>query len=79
VSVIYNVMIIMTEDKPADIPNNPERTYKKEWKGWGNWLGTELTKNIEYRGFEEARKFVHSLGLKSKTEWDAYCRTGKMF
>jgi hypothetical protein len=21
-------------EKPVDIPSNPARTYKKEWKGW---------------------------------------------
>jgi hypothetical protein len=28
--------------KPSDIPSNPNRTYKNEWKGMGDWLGTEL-------------------------------------
>jgi hypothetical protein len=26
--------------KPADIPYKPSRTYKNEWKGMGDWLGT---------------------------------------
>ena len=26
--------------KPADIPSTPSITYKKEWKGMGDWLGT---------------------------------------
>ncbi len=26
--------------KSRDIPSNPARTYKREWKGWGDWLGT---------------------------------------
>ena len=28
-------------------------------------------------GFSEARAFVHSLKLKSRTEWDAYTKSGK--
>jgi hypothetical protein len=27
--------------KPEDIPYKPDRTYKTEWKGWGDWLGTD--------------------------------------
>ena len=25
---------------PFDIPTNPSETYKSEWKGWGDFLGT---------------------------------------
>ncbi len=25
---------------PPDIPSNPAMTYKKEWRGWGDWTGT---------------------------------------
>ena len=35
-------------NKPDDIPLDPEIIYKKEWKGWGYWLGTE------YLPFKEA-------------------------
>ena len=28
-------------DKPANIPYKPNRTYKDEWKGWGDFLGKE--------------------------------------
>jgi hypothetical protein len=27
-------------NKPADIPSAPDNTYKEEWKGMGDWLGT---------------------------------------
>ena len=27
-------------NKPADIPATPEKVYRKEWKGMGDWLGT---------------------------------------
>jgi len=63
-----------------DIPSNPHVVYKKQgWKGYGNWLGTETiaTRNRKYRPFEEAREFVHGLGLKNNLEWRKYCR-GKL-
>jgi len=63
--------------KPADIPSSPQKTYKKQWKGVGDWLGTGriATLNMQYRDFESARKFVHSLGLKSVTEWNVYAKS----
>ena len=42
--------------KPLEIPFHPERTYKKEWKGFGDWLGTGAiaTFNRKYLDFETA-------------------------
>jgi len=64
---------------PADIPGSPWRIYKKEWKGFGDWLGTERIATFErkYRSFEDARKFVHSLKLRSMKEWQEFCKSGK--
>ena len=28
-------------NKPKDIPSSPDSGYKKEWKGWRDWLGNE--------------------------------------
>jgi hypothetical protein len=65
--------------RPADIPASPERPYKKDWKGWGDWLGTGTIATLErrYRPFLEAREFVHKLGLKNQEEWSEYCKSGK--
>ena len=65
---------------PKDIPVHPERTYKdKGWRGMGDWLGTGTiaTQDRKYRSFKEARAFVHTLGLKSETEWRKY-RKGEL-
>jgi Phage-integrase repeat unit len=53
---------------------HPDRVYKKEWKGWGDWLGTDVIapQNKEFLPFEEAKKFVHSLGLKNAYEWEKW-------
>jgi superfamily II DNA or RNA helicase len=62
---------------PKDIPVAPNQVYKDEgWSNWGDWLGTGTiaTYLIEYRPFEEARKFVHNLGLKSNKEWQKFCK-----
>jgi hypothetical protein len=37
----------------------------------GDWLGTGTvaTRNRRYRNFESAKRFIHSLGLKSQKDW----------
>jgi superfamily II DNA or RNA helicase len=64
--------------RPEDIPGNPPQIYKRNgWIGWGDWLGTgnQASFNRTYRPFEEARIYVHSLGLKSQTEWRDWCKS----
>jgi hypothetical protein len=65
-------------NKPETIPSNPNRTYKKEWTDWGDWLGTgaTATQNREYWSFTDARKFARSLNLKSGADWEKYCASG---
>ena len=67
-----------SHSKPDYIPAAPERTYKNEWKGWGDWLGTGTvaSKDRVYRPFNEAREFVRSLNLKGQREWKEYCKSG---
>ena len=53
--------------KPSYITSNPARVYKN--RGWINmedWLG------VSWKTFDEAKKFVHSLNLKSQREWRLY-------
>ena len=40
-----------------------------DWHVRFSWNGTIAPQNIIFRSFEEARKFTHSLNLKSKTYW----------
>ena len=63
--------------KPDDIPSNPNVVYKDQgWLGFGDWLGTGSVATFwqKFRSFNDARKFVHSLGLKGSKEWRKYCR-----
>ncbi|MCB0419468.1 MAG: DEAD/DEAH box helicase family protein [Bdellovibrionales bacterium] len=63
--------------KPEDIPQSPDRIYKKEWKGWGDFLGTGniAAQQKKFRSFKDARSFVRSLKLKSETEWRKYSKS----
>lgn len=65
-------------NKPKDIPADPRYFYKNEWTGIGDWLGTDSTayKNQKWRSYSEAKKFVHSLNLSDRKEWDDYCKSG---
>jgi superfamily II DNA or RNA helicase len=67
-------------NKPNDIPVAVSAVYADAgWAGWGDWLGTGRIADHQrqYRPFSEARAFVHTLGLKSRSEWLVYCRSGK--
>jgi hypothetical protein len=53
------------------IPYSPYVTYKNEWEGWGEFLGTGRIQDNQkqYTSFEDARKWARSLNLKMYKEW----------
>ena len=65
--------------RPADVPTNPDKIYKKEWISWGDWFGTGIIafRGRKYRSFSEARKFTRSLKLKKQSDWLDYCKSGE--
>jgi len=70
-----------SSNKPLDIPSSPSKVYKnKGWISYGDWLGTGnvAPRYVEYRLFEDARKFVHSLKLKNTTEWRKFTKSGQL-
>ncbi len=55
-----------------NIPLNADRYYReKGWTSWGNFLGTGYVANFlrEWRDFNKAKEFAHSLNLNSGDEW----------
>ena len=64
--------------RPDDIPSAPEKTYKKEWTNWGDFLGTGNIANFnkKFRSFNDSREFVRKLKLKNWDEWKEYCKSG---
>lgn len=69
-----------SESRPKEIPYFASKKYKDQgWVSWNDFLGinTIREKGMEYLPFEEARKFVRSLGLRNRTEYREYCRSGK--
>ena len=65
--------------KPADIPVVPSKSYKDKWISWGDWFGTGFvaTFKMNFRSFEDARKFSQSLNISGQAEWAEYCKSGK--
>lgn len=63
--------------KPVNIPSMPHRTYKKQWKGYGDWLGTGViaTQDRIYISFEAARLYIRSLELNGIYEFNELCRS----
>ena len=63
---------------PHDIPRYVNETYAKKWKGWGDFLGTgnlsPSDKRKQMMSYEECKNFVHSLGVKTETEWRQWCK-----
>ena len=59
-----------THNRPQNIPAEPRRVYQKQgtWISWPDYLGNgqRFTQNIQYRSFENAREYAHSLKLKSR-------------
>jgi len=71
---------LKSDKKSKNISTTPERFYKKSgWINWGDWLGTNVigVGLQEYRSFNDARKFVWSLKLKSQKEWMQYSKSDK--
>jgi len=65
--------------KPKDIPSHPNKVYKDKWKGWSDWTGVDTKKQKfrKLRSFEDAKLFVHKLGLKNTDDWIEYKKSGK--
>jgi len=55
-----------------NIPSRPKEYYKKKWKGWNDWLGSDFR---EYLSFNDARDYVRKLGLNSYAEWIRWCKS----
>ena len=63
------------ENKPNNIPRDPELRYRKDWINWEDWLKGSTEKiYAEWCSFEEARQFAQSLNLSGQVEWKKYCK-----
>ncbi|XRB05036.1 ubiquitin-like-specific protease 2A [Pycnococcus provasolii] len=67
-------------DRPHDIPGDPYAKYASSgWLSYGDFLGFaegQGARGSRFRTFEDARGYVHTLGLKSQQEWSAWSKSG---
>jgi very-short-patch-repair endonuclease len=61
---------------PEDIPTNLRQTYRSEWQGIGDFLGSNrvATYDRKYRSFELAREWARTHGLQSETQWRKFSK-----
>jgi superfamily II DNA or RNA helicase len=66
---------IKTVQLPNNLPRRPSSAYRSQWKGWGDFLGTETIASWlrKYRPYTEARQYAITLRLKNQSEWRSYC------
>lgn len=67
-------------NKPVNIPNSVVDVYKNNgWVSWGDFLGSGnvATYNRQYLNYEEAKRFVQKLNLRSEKYWREYLKSGK--
>ena len=61
----------------SKIPSNPNTTYSnKGWKGWSDFLGKKIisTQDKKFKSYNEAKRYVKKLGIKSSTMWRNYIK-----
>jgi len=67
-----------TNKIPEDVPVAPNVVYKHSgWVNWVDWIGVERIaySQHQWRDFRSARKYVHSLKLPGKNEWEAFSKS----
>jgi very-short-patch-repair endonuclease len=62
--------IYCRNNKPKNIPSCPNRTYKNEWLGYSDWLGTKTvaTQLRSYLPYEEAKEYIRNLNFNGSWE-----------
>ena len=65
--------------RPVDIPSNPYKVYKDQWRGWGYYLGTGAIagRKKEFREFELAVEYIRALNFRGVKEHGEWSKSGK--
>ena len=69
----------LSKNRNTGFVYNPQRRFKKEWKGWVHFLGTGDPRTYKDQfSFEEARKFVRSLKISYLSDWEQYKKNNEL-
>ena len=55
--------------KELGLPSNPDRIYKEQWQGLGEFLGTGRTRGTDFPSYEEAQRIAQQAGITSSLEY----------
>jgi hypothetical protein len=57
--------------RPDDVPYNPDAIYKREWRGWGAFLGTGRVadQDRKFRPYADASAWARARGIESSIAW----------
>ena len=68
-----------TKKRPDNFPSNPSITYKKQWKGWGYFLGTGRTaeKRKNFMSYTKAQQLIKKQKIQTKPMFEKWSRTKK--
>ena len=69
-----------SNDRLENIPVAPDIVYKNDgWVSLGDWLGySTRSKKTIWLSFDEARRIVRKIGLKSFSEWQKFSNSDEM-
>ena len=64
-------------ERPFNLPSNPKSVYK-EWKGWGEFLGTgKLAVRLDWMDYEEAKAFIQKEKVLSFSAYRQWKKEGR--
>lgn len=70
-----------SNNKDNNIPSNPDLYYLDDgWISWSDWLGYDIKKIKklpEFLNYDEAKKVISKLGLKTHRDWIEYSKTNR--
>ena len=64
----------------SKIPSLPNQIYKKNWKGWNDFLNSNYISpaQIKFKNYNDAKKYALSLKLKGMKYWFSLYRDKKL-
>jgi hypothetical protein len=69
-----------SDDRPIDFPSSPDTYYAStQWKNYGDFLGTGRLsyKKVEFINFQEAKKLIQKLGIKTSIEFRVWAKSNE--
>ncbi|MCZ0931876.1 MAG: hypothetical protein OXJ52_01820 [Oligoflexia bacterium] len=63
--------------RPHNFPYEPLKTYKTEWKGWGQFLGTGRTREKTFMSYKKAQQLIIKQGVITLTQFQKWRKSEK--